>query len=159
MFNVTSQRKPAFVIQLKSPGLAPKKNERNSRLTDALYPAGVLAELGDPRGYELAARMALEGELNQRKRAALVLIEIAKLDAALLAKKGMDPGFVLRAMAESEKNPRVLWMVMTVRKLENHIAVQVLEALRDSPNASELHRRAAARSLRKIRGERERLNK
>jgi len=132
-----------------------RESKRNLRLYDALRAAKVLAELGDRRGYELAARMALEGSWRlQRYEAILTLIEIAKAGETALRSEGLDPVFILCAVAESEKDNHVIYLLTNqVRKnLDDDAAIRILEIAKDSANLSEEARRVAQLHLDIVRG-------
>jgi hypothetical protein len=116
-----------------------QEDKRNLRLYYALRAAKVLAELDDRRGYELAVRMALGGAWEaQRQEAIHVLVEIAKVDESILETEGKAPASVLCAMAASEKDERVIYLLTNqVRQnLSNDIAIQILEITKNSPNLS-----------------------
>ena len=126
-----------------------KEARRNFNLRNALEVAKVLAELGDRCGYELAARMALDGPLAaQRYTAVFVLVEIAKTDKAILQTEGIAPVPILCSMAESEKK-RIVFSILvnSVQKLDADIAIPILEIAKNSPNQTELSRRAAQITL------------
>jgi len=126
------------------------ENKRNLRFYNALTVAKVLAELDDRQGYELAARMAFEGSWRwQRYEAVYTLIEIAKTDQATLLAEGLDPVFVLSAVAESEKDEHVIYLLANqVRKnLNKDIAIRILEVAKNSTNLSEKNRRIVQRYL------------
>jgi len=113
------------------------ESKRNLRLSYALDAATVLAELGDRRGYELAVRMALEGALAvQRKKAVQVLVEIAKGDEKILAKKDRT---VFRKLTRSAE------------ELRGDLAVKVLEKAINSRHQSELMRNVAKIRLERVR--------
>ncbi|MCX5636941.1 MAG: hypothetical protein NTX52_04510 [Planctomycetota bacterium] len=127
-----------------------RENKRNLRLYNALTVAKVLAELGDRQGYELAARMVLEGPWKwQRYEAIYTLIEIAKTDQATLQAEGLDPVFVLSAMAESEKDEHVIYLLanQVQENLSKDIAIRILEVAKKSPNLSEKNRRVVQMHL------------
>jgi hypothetical protein len=130
-----------------------REDKRNYRLYNALNAACVLAELGDRRGYELAARMALEGAwAGQRQKAVQVLVEIAKVDDKILAAEGKDPVIVLCAVAEFEKDRTVFGkLTSSVGELRGDIAARVLEKAISSRYQSELMRNAAKISLERVR--------
>ncbi len=127
-----------------------REGKRNLRLYDALHAAKVLAELGDRRGYELAARMAFEGSWRlQRYEAVFTLIEIAKTDEATLRAEGIDPVLVLCVVAESEKANHVIYLLTNqVRiNLDDDAAIRILEIAKDSANLSEEARSVAQMHL------------
>ena len=126
---------------------------RNFNLRRALEVTKVLAELGDPRGYDLATEMALAGpQAAQRYTAIHVLVEIAKIDKAALEVEGIDPITILCAVAESEKARTVFFtLINLVQGLGPDAAIRVLQIAKDSPNQSELARRGARRMLEKVR--------
>lgn len=130
-----------------------KKKAENYYLWEALIIARVLAELGDRQGYELAARMALEGPLAaQRTEAVFGLVEMAKTDPNILSREGIDPVSVLCKMAESEKEqvPFGVLINLVYEKLNPDIGVKVLEKAKDSLNQSDEHRRVARIVLNKV---------
>ena len=129
-----------------------REAKRNLRLHEATVAATVLAELGDRRGYELAARMALEGPWKwQRHWAIRCLVEIAKTDQATLVHEGIDPTFVLRAVAESEKDTVVLRTLTSfATSLDDDTGIQIIETVTNSPNASEKAHREAQVFLDKV---------
>ena len=132
------------------PNIAPDtierlENQRKNNLYNALEVAKVLAELGDHRGYELAARMAFEGPLTcHRTCAARVLVEIGKTDKAILEAEGIDPVLILCLMAESEKDPVVFKiLIWSVYKLDDDTRLPILEKARNSLNQPESVRKEA----------------
>lgn len=130
-----------------------RKGKRNLRLYNALRAAKVLAELGDRRGYELAARMALEGSWRlQRYEAIFTLIQIAKAGETALRAEGLDPVFILCAVAESEKDNHVIYLLTNqVREnLDDDAAIRILEIAKDSANISEEARSVARSHLDKV---------
>lgn len=130
-----------------------KEEKRNLRLYNALKVAKVLAELDDRQGYELAARMAIEGSWRwQRYEAIFTLIEIAKTNQATLRSERLNPVFVLCAVAESEKDENVIYSLANqVREnLNDDIAIQILEAAKKSPNLSEKCRRVVQMHIDKV---------
>lgn len=130
-----------------------REGKRNLRLYNALRAAKVLAELGDRRGYELAARMALEGPwVLHRYEAIFTLIEIAKAGRTVLRAEWLDPVFFLCAVAESEKDKYVIYLLTNqVRKnLDDDAAIRILEIAKDSDNLSEEARSVARSHLNKI---------
>lgn len=132
-----------------------REGKRNLRLYNGLLAAKVLAELGDRSGYELAARMALEGSWRwQRYEAILTLIEIAKAGETALRAEGLDPVFILCAVAESEKDNHVIYLLTNqVREnLDDDAAIRILEIAKDSANLSEEARRVAQLHLDMVRG-------
>jgi len=131
------------------------EGKRNLHLCYALRAARVLAELGNHRGYELAARMALDGAWAlQRQEAVLVLVEIAKADESILAAEGKDPASVLCAMAESEKNQAVFGKLISFAgKLRGDIAVPILELAIQSPHQSEEMHNVAKLILAKVKAD------
>ena len=125
------------------------ENRRNIALHDALDVAKVLVELGDRRGYELAAKAAFEGmwELHKAK-AIYVLAEIAKADKKILQAEGIDPVSTLCTIAETEKSPYVFGKIIySARKLDYDTAVHILEKAKDSPNQSQEKRQEARQIL------------
>jgi len=77
----------------------------------ALEVAAVLAELGDNRGYKLAAELAARGSSpGQRWRAAIVLARIANTDKTALTAADMDPVAALKTMAAEEKDEGVFFV-------------------------------------------------
>lgn len=130
-----------------------RDTKRNYRLLDALNVAKVLAELEDYSGYALAARMAIEGPLEwQRWRAVVVLVEIAKADKAKLQKDGLDPVFVLKAVAGSEKVDGVSHVLTNLveKELDDDTAIEILEIAKNSTKLSEGARRVAQIQLDKV---------
>ncbi|HUV62863.1 MAG TPA: HEAT repeat domain-containing protein [Sedimentisphaerales bacterium] len=115
------------------------EQKRNLRLYYGLHAAKVLAELGDRRGYQLAARMALGGEwAAQRSEAIRVLVEIAKTEKATLAKEKMDPVSVLCAVARSEKVRSVYGtLASSAEQLGGDAGIQILESAMNSPHQSQ----------------------
>ncbi len=126
-----------------------RENERNNRLYYAIKVAKVLAELGDRRGYELAARRASEKEYRHRYRAVPVLVEIAKTDEAILRAEGIYPVSILCTMAGSEKNEKVFNLLtkLVAMELQYDIGIRILKIAKDSPNQSESAREEAQRHL------------
>lgn len=115
------------------------ERKRNLRLYYGLNAAKVLAELGDRRGYQLAARMALSGALAaQRSEAIYVLAEIAKTDKTTLAKEKIDPVSVLCAVAQSEKVRSVYsTLASSAEQLGGDAGIQVLENAMKSTHQSQ----------------------
>ncbi len=136
---------------------------RKGRLMDALPVARVLAELGDRRGYHLAAKIALEEHCFGIGYLPIsVLAEIAKTDKAKLRSEGLEPVFVLKAIAESETDEGVFSTILNYAaiKLPEDIGIEILEAIVNSPIQSERRRFYATRRLDKIRkGQRDDLKK
>lgn len=129
------------------------ENRRNIALHDALDVAKVLVELGDRRGYELAAKAAFEGmwELHKAK-AIYVLAEIAKTDKKILQAEGIDPVSTLCTIAETEKSPYVFdKIIYSARKLDYDTALHILERAKDSPNQLQEKRQEAQQILNWIR--------
>jgi hypothetical protein len=121
------------------------ENGRNAALYDALEVAKVLSELGDPRGYELAATAAFEGawELH-RAQAVRVLAEIAKTEKEVLEKNHMEPLVVLRAVADSEKSSYVFSALLSSAcKLPHDDAISVLARAQRSAYQPEEKRKLA----------------
>jgi len=132
-----------------------REGKRNLRLYNGLLAAKVLAELGDRSGYELAARMALEGSWRwQRYEAIFTLIEIAKAGETALRAEGLDPVLILCVVAESEKDKHVIYLLTNqVRiNLDDDAAIRILEIAKDSANLSEEARRVAQLHLDMVRG-------
>jgi len=127
-----------------------REGKRNLRLYNGLLAAKVLAELGDRSGYELAARMALEGSWRwQRYEAIFTLIEIAKAGETALRAEGLDPVLILCVVAESEKDKHVIYLLTNqVRiNLDDDAAIRILEIAKDSANLSEEARSVAQMHL------------
>ena len=134
------------------------------RLMDALDVARVLAELGDRRGYHLAAKIALEEHcfFGLGYKPITVLAEIVKTDKAKLRSEGLEPVFVLKAIAETETDEGVFSVILNYAsiKLPEDIGIEILEAMVNSPILSERRRFLATRRLDKIRkGQRDDLKK
>jgi hypothetical protein len=129
-----------------------RENKRNLRLYYALQAARVLAELGDLRGYELAARMALGGAWEaQRQESIHVLVEICMTEPGTLTAEGGNPVSVLSAMAESEKSkPVFTTLISSVQKLNPDMASRVLEKAVSSPHQSEKMRNVVKLGLWKV---------
>lgn len=133
------------------PNLPEEESERritkwNYGLVDALQAAKVLAELGDYSGYELATRMVIEGSLpDQKWRAISALVEMAKADESLLYSKSVDPVFVLKAVAETEKQEGAFYVLINLcqKELKYNNAIEILEVARNSRNQPEENRRIA----------------
>jgi hypothetical protein len=139
------------------------RGRRKSRLMDALSVARVLAELGDRRGYHLAAKIALEEHCFAFPYLPIsVLAEIVKTDKAILRSEGLDPVFVLKAIAETETDEGVSSVIRNyaANKLPEDIGIEILEAMANSPIQSEQKRFYAKMCLDKIRkGQRDDLKK
>ncbi|MCD6393525.1 MAG: HEAT repeat domain-containing protein [Planctomycetes bacterium] len=137
------------------PNLSAEENnelemKRNYQLEDALEVAKVLAELGDFSGYNLAAKMAIEGPLSgQRWRAISVLVKMAKTDGAELQAKGLYPVFLLKTSAQSEQHEGVFNILTNLvqKELDDDTAIEILEIAKNSPNQSEKARRIAQMQL------------
>lgn len=130
-----------------------RERKRNLGLSYALRAAKVLAELGDCRGYELAVRMALQGEKSYHKIKAIdALVEIAKINEEILARENKDPASVLCVMAESEKDQRIFSLLTgSVTQLRGNIAIRILQTAMDSPYQSEKMRKLTELRLEKVR--------
>jgi hypothetical protein len=138
------------------------QSKRMWRLIDALDVARVLAELGDRRGYNLASKVALEEHSLGIYVPISVLAEIAKTDKATLKSEGLDPVFVLKAIAESETDEGVAAVILNyaTNKLPKDIGVEILEVMVNSKVQSEQKRFYAKVYLDKIKkGERDSINK
>lgn len=135
--------------ELKGGELRRATGARNTRLIRALEVARVLAELGDPSGLELSARLALESDQALfRKQAIQTLIRLAKYDRAILVNQSIDPTSVLVAIAESESQATVLRALMSgSAELELSGARPILQKLAASPHLSAEDREAARRRL------------
>jgi pimeloyl-ACP methyl ester carboxylesterase len=80
-------------------------------LEHALEVAGVLAELGDASGYELAANLAINGTTHgQRWRAVVALAHLANIDETALIAANMHPVAVLKTIAAEEKHEGVFFV-------------------------------------------------
>lgn len=124
------------------------KRERNNALHDALNVAKVLAELGDRRGYKLAAKAAFEETRELHRTMAIdALCEIAKTEKETLEKEKIDPVSVFCKIAETEKNPHVFGRVLSsAAKLPYNEAMRILDKAKVSPNQS-LKERNEARNV------------
>jgi len=77
---------------------------------EALEIGRFLAKCGDNRGFEHAAKTAIEGKPIQRMDALPVLFEISRWsDKSVLATEGRDPEPIFVMMAETETDPHVLY--------------------------------------------------
>jgi hypothetical protein len=125
------------------------QRDRLYRIRRALEVGKVLAELGDRRGYELAAMTVLEDPLAaNRLRAVKVLAEIAKTEESVLAAEGKDPAFVLSSVAESEKGRTVfIEVVISATRLGGRIGLPILEKAKDNPYQAEREIRMAKHGL------------
>jgi len=132
-----------------SQAMKKRENERNNRLYYAIKVAKVLAELGDWRGYQLAARRVLEQEYRHRYNAVPVLVEIAKTDEATLRSEGLSPISILCAMAESEKNEKVFKLLISLvaTELRYDVAIRILEIAEHSQNQSQEARQEARQHI------------
>lgn len=115
------------------------QRHRRYRIRQALEVAKVMAELGDRKGYGLAAK---EGLLNiratSRSLSADVLAEIAKTDEAILAVEGKDPVTVLCVMAESEDRITVFKRIrMHAINLGGTRGVRILEKAQDNTHQTD----------------------
>ena len=120
------------------------RNKRNYRLLEACRAGFVLAEMGDASGYELAARVALEGEWpGIRGEAVKCLAYIAAIDKRTPVMEDMDAVAVLKGLAETETNNRVLRDIMgnVGVKLDHDTAIEILEIIKNAPNKLEITRR------------------
>lgn len=126
---------------------------KNINTRYALNVAKVLAELGDLRGYELAARMAFAGPRTYiRMEAVRAMAEIAKIDKKVLSAEKKYPETILTALVELEKDPRFfMFLVSSVENIGGGIAVRVLERAIASPHQSEETRRIAEARLNRVR--------
>lgn len=130
-----------------------RENEGNNRLYYAIKVAKVLAELGDRRGYQLAARRVLDHEYRHRYGAVPVLVEIAKTDEATLQSEGLSPISILCTMAKSEKNEKVFKLLtsLAATELRYDAAISILKIAERSPNQSQEARKEARQYLDAIR--------
>ncbi len=95
--------------QMKSDFSRFSSSEKHSE--HALEVATVLARMGDPSGYELAASLAANGTTHgQRWRAAVALAHIANTDKTTLQADGMDPIAALKTIAAEEKHEGVFFV-------------------------------------------------
>ncbi|MEK6256735.1 MAG: alpha/beta fold hydrolase, partial [Chloroflexota bacterium] len=113
----------------------------HARLVLALEVAKVLAEQGDASGYALAAKLATQGAIGHRWRAAEVLAFIANFDNAELKSNGLDPLGILKTMAATEKGHDEFFVYLDrvhkiVRDREEMIAIFAIA--KDSKYQSEL---------------------
>lgn len=82
---------------------AASERKRNADFYQAVNVALVLAELGDFQGYDLIETMAIDGSsIGQRRRAIMHLIDVAKIDASVLARHQVDPIGVLCMVGKHE---------------------------------------------------------
>ena len=111
------------------------------RITTALEIGKVLAELGDFRAYDLAAKEGLtsEHELGYlRLRAAETLGEMGKKDFSELKIQGKDPIEILCKMAETEKERAIFTRVRTAANgIGGKAEVQILEKAVTNPHQAE----------------------
>jgi len=122
------------------------KGKRNLCLFNASKAAWVLAKLGDRSGYELASRIALEGDWAiQRGEAVKCLIEISKMDKNVLLNENLTPVFVLLAVAEKEKDIIVIRMLTggVLELPDSDTAIEILSTVKNAPNKSEEARQTA----------------
>ena len=122
------------------------KGKRNLCLFNASTAAWVLAKLGDRSGYELASRIALEGDWAiQRVEAIKCLIEISKMDKNILLNENLTPVSVLLAAAEKEKDIIVIeTLAAGVLGLpDSETAIEILSTVKNAPNKSEKARQTA----------------
>ncbi len=122
------------------------KGKRNLCLFNASRAAWVLAKLGDRSGYELASRIALEGDWAiQRVEAVKCLIEISKMDKNILLNENLTPVSVLLAVAETEKDIIVIeTLAAGVLGLpDSDTAIEILSTVKNAPNKSEKARQTA----------------
>ncbi len=95
-----------------------KKDLKNSssdksRLEHALEVATILAELGDPSGYELAAHLAVNGTTHgQRWHAAVALAHLANINKAALKTANINPVDILKTMAANEQHEGVFFVLI-----------------------------------------------
>jgi hypothetical protein len=125
------------------------------RNVQAMQVARVLAEYEDHRGFELAAKVALDNEEIPWTRgdAVLVLVEIGVDDAALLKAENRDPLPVLLMVARSETDPLVLKRQADATmdlKMNRDSALEVLRQLQTSSCLREDTRTAIAYYIEKL---------
>lgn len=140
---VPKENEPNDPNILKAPGTPEKyKWSKKYRVLKSLEIGKVLAELGDFRAYNLAAREGLT-DTNESGtipiRAAEVLGEIGKRDANELKARGMDPVAILCKMAETEKE----WIFFNkIKKIASEIGgeakVQIYEKAEANPNRAKM---------------------
>lgn len=145
-----------------------------SRTLYALEVARVLAELGDTRGYKLAAATvmyetieipkghsyriplsAMDGKSTldwHRFKALMVLIEIAKMNKRKLRRENLDPLFLLKAIAASEKHRPTYSILMTQVHLQlaQKDAIEILEIAKDNQYQPEGARRSCRSYLQMV---------
>jgi hypothetical protein len=143
---------------LSGPALEKARRQVSRRNGTAMYIARVLAEFEDHSGFELAAKMVLDKPEQwvyaMRIDAARVLVEIALDDPKVLKAEGRDPEPVLVAMAESEKDSRVLTRLagdVYGCGLPNDMAIHILEKIAASPHISEKDRIEVASYVKGVR--------
>jgi HEAT repeat protein len=129
------------------------------RNVEAMDVARVLAEHGDHRGFELAAKVARDcNEIPAtRGDAVLVLVEIAIDDRASLKAEKRDPLQILMAVAESGRDQMVLKRLADAtvdRKLEPAVALEILRKLLASPNMGDQDHKAVEYYIRRLSGTR-----
>jgi hypothetical protein len=123
---------------------------KGADLYSAMSIAQVLAEFGDARGFEQAARITAEGNGSERLLAHKVLFEINMwIDRAQLLAEKRDPEPVLIRAAESENQPYVLreFLNATLSNTRGTLRRTLLEKVEKSANAPE-EIRNRARDLR-----------
>ncbi|MFC1633421.1 HEAT repeat domain-containing protein [Planctomycetota bacterium] len=142
------------------------------RSIEALEVAKVLAELGDTRGYKLAATIVMyehvevtkggfielsamdgNGALDwHRFKALMVLIEIAKMDKEKLKRENINPLVLLKAIAASEKHRSTFNILTNQVKLQlpKEDAIEILEIAKNNQHQSESTRRGCQFALQRI---------
>ena len=126
-----------------------KVRNKTFSIEDGLEVSKVLAELGDPSGYELA-ETALKGfSRGLRLRAINILVEIAKTQEAGCSVRVLDPISILTKVAASEKEEDVILALfnLTTMRLKSSTAARVLEAAMNAPDQTEHVRQVAQKFL------------
>jgi HEAT repeat protein len=119
----------------------------------ALTLATSLAKFGDPRGYELAVETVTNGKPPQRVDALDALFEINRwTDETTLGSQRRNPASILIAVAESEKDPRVLSELANraVSHARGDLRKLLLGTVARSPHATEQVRARASGILEQL---------
>ena len=126
------------------------KRQRRLQLKDALAAAKVLAEFGDPSGYDLAVK-AIKGDEYpvRRSDAVAILYYISRTDLAVLRAENLDPDGVLLALAQIEQAPSVIAVIHRYANVYRRpeVGIRIMETLVASPHVTAKRRADIERSL------------
>jgi hypothetical protein len=124
------------------------------RTAHCLYAAITLADFGDSFGYEIAAKLALESEIQtERSLAMQVLTKLTRIDMAEQKVRGIDPEGVLLKMVETEKDrinleQNIPAYVLSDIKPESQL--RIFEKLIQSPNMSGEYKQRYSNTVKRL---------